>query len=262
MKTKYKARPKKNLPSVRTSSAPDHLFAKRQKEIKKFEFNHDVAEVFDDMVNRSIPFYSQVHEIIEDLLKYHLKNNDKIYDLGCSTGTTLLNISNWVSANKYKNISLVGIDNSPAMIHKCHEKWKRQGIKNATAICGTIEDYPLKKCSVVIMNYTLQFIPPKLRKKLVKKIIQALRPGGILIISEKLKSTNQEIQCLLTDLYYDFKRHNGYSELEISQKRQALDDVLIPWTAEQQIKLLKNSGFKKTEMVFRWYNFGTFIGVK
>ncbi len=115
---------------------------------------------------------------------------------------------------------------------------------------------------MVIMNYTLQFIPRDRRLGLVKKIYDSLNTGGVFIFSEKIVSSNTSVNDLLTDLYYDFKRRNGYSELEISQKREALENVLIPLTAEEQMELLQKAGFVKCEVLFRWYNFACFIGIK
>jgi tRNA (cmo5U34)-methyltransferase len=112
------------------------------------------------------------------------------------------------------------------------------------------------------MNYTLQFIDPALRFDLMKKIYDSLRPGGLFIFSEKIASSQSRVQETITDLYYDFKRRNGYSELEISQKREALENVLIPYTASEQLELMRKAGFNQSEMIFRWYNFACFIGMK
>ncbi len=262
MTVKIKIKSKKTKSNIIKNNSCDKLFSKRQLEIKKFQFNTEVAEVFDDMVLRSVPFYNEVHRIVLDLLKYHLKSEGRIYDLGCSTGTTLLNIFNWTKKNNLKNIKLVGIDNSQAMIKRCTAKWQKEGIQGAIALCHDIDQVKLEKCDVIIMNYTLQFMAQTKRLKLVKKIYQSLRPGGIFILSEKLKSSNEVIDQELINLYYDFKRRNGYSELEIFQKREALDKFLIPWPSEKQMKLLKSAGFQKSEMIFRWYNFGTFLGIK
>lgn len=240
----------------------DRVFAKRQKEIKKFQFNNIVAEVFDDMVTRSIPIYFEVHRLICDLLTHHLTSGGRVYDLGCSTGSTILNIHKWAQKNNIEDILLIGVDNSQAMIKQCTAKWESEKVLGAIALCQDLDQIKLEKCDIVIMNYTLQFISPQKRLKLVRKIHKALRPGGIFILSEKLKSNNEVVDKELIKLYYDFKRRNGYSELEISQKREALEKVLIPWTSEKQLKLLKTAGLIKSEMIFRWYNFGTFIGIK
>lgn len=237
----------------------DTIFKSKMEKIKDFEFNEDVAKVFDDMVSRSIPFYSEIHKIILDIISKSFQNGDTIYDLGCSTGNTLAFISEFLGDKKS---NLIGIDNSPSMLSVCENKFKEKGIKNIELIQKDIENIELKTSGIVIMNYTLQFINPINRLKLLQKIYQSLRPGGVFILSEKIKVENNEIDDLFIDLYYDFKRRNGYSELEISQKREALEKVLNPLTTTSQIELLKMAGFKKVEVLFRWYNFASYIGIK
>jgi len=237
----------------------DTIFKSKLEKIKDFEFNEQVATVFDDMVSRSIPFYAEIHRIILDVLSKVFQEGDSIYDLGCSTGNTIIFISKFLGD---KNHKLIGIDNSPSMLNVSKEKFKIQGIKNVELIQSDLEKIDFKSCGMVVMNYTLQFINPLNRLELLQKIYQSLRPGGVFILSEKIKVENNEIESLITDLYYDFKRRNGYSELEISQKREALEKVLNPFTPSSQIELLKIAGFKKVEILFRCYNFACYIGIK
>ncbi len=239
----------------------DTVFRAKLKRVPKFEFNQKVAEVFDDMVSRSVPFYHEIHRLLIDILNYRLKDEDRVYDLGCSTGSTLALVHAFAVQKGIKNVKLIGIDSSPSMVQKASEKLRGLNVP-AQLICNKAEEEEFEKCGVIIMNYTLQFIPAKERKALIKKAYKALRPGGILILSEKIKSSTPAIPSLITDTYYDFKRRNGYSELEISQKREALENVLVPWTPEKQAELLKSAGFNKSEMLFRWYNFASFVGVK
>jgi len=237
----------------------DTIFKSKLEKIKDFEFNEEVATVFDDMVSRSIPFYSEIHRIILDIISKSFLDGDTIYDLGCSTGNTLSFISDFLGDRKS---NLIGVDNSPSMLSVCSKKFNENGIKNVELIQSDIENVDYKKCGIFIMNYTLQFINPLNRLKLLQKIYQSLRPGGVFILSEKIKVENNEIDDLFIDLYYDFKRRNGYSELEIAQKREALEKVLNPLTPTSQIELLKMAGFKKVEVLFRWYNFASYIGIK
>jgi len=227
----------------------------------KFVFNDQVASVFDDMVARSIPFYDEIHAIILDLVdKFYIKNC-LIYDLGCSTGTTIALINSHLK-NQKKSAHFVGIDNSPSMLLKCQEKMKKNKIKTATLTCDDILNINFEPSQIIIMNYTLQFIDPKKRQLILGRIYKALQPGGIFIFSEKIKSEGLVINDLLIDLYHDFKKRNGYSDLEIARKRDALENVLIPLESKKQLKLLQKSGFKKSEEIFRWYNFACFIGIK
>ncbi len=226
----------------------------------KFEFNEEVANCFDDMVSRSVPFYDEIHNIILDLANRYCSSNDLIYDLGCSTGTTIQILNSFF---KEREISpkFVGIDNSPHMIKKAHEKLAKSEA-SVKLLCGDIDNFEFEPAKIIIMNYTLQFIPVPKRERLLKKIYNALTSGGIFILSEKIKPECGEFDQLITDLYYDFKRRNGYSELEIARKREALDNVLIPITPPEQMQLLNRGGFSKVETIFRWYNFACFVGQK
>ena len=241
-----------------SKSKKDKYFADPVEKVRPFVFDHGVAEVFDDMVSRSVPFYHETHQIIKDLLSYYFQENDTIFDLGCSTGTTI----NLMSKHLWgKQARFVGVDNSEAMIEKATEKllelWHPFEL-----IVDNIENVSMKNAGIVVMNYTLQFMAKQSRPSLLKRVYDDLRPGGLFILTEKIDSEDENIHQLLTSLYYDFKRRQGYSELEISQKREALEKVLIPHTPEVQLELLKEAGFKKSSMIFRWYNFACFIGIK
>ena len=239
----------------------DKFFAKEMGSIKSFEFNHDVAEVFDDMVSRSVPFYDEIHRIILDLVdrKY---DGGAVYDLGCSTATTISILDKHFTKRGIKSPDYIGIDNSEPMLKKASEKLKKNKVTSAELICDDIANINFRKSGLIVMNYTLQFIKPAQRPELLKKIYKSLDKGGMFILSEKIKCSGHTVNDLLIELYYDFKRRNGYSELEISQKREALENVLIPITPEKQVELLKKAGFKKVEMIFRWYNFACYLGVK
>jgi tRNA (cmo5U34)-methyltransferase len=244
-------------------SPKDHIFNTKKKFISNFSFNDEVAEVFDDMVSRSVPFYAEIHKIILDLVDSYYCPGDQIYDLGCSTGTTISILSRHIQ-NKFKKgaPSIFGVDNSPQMLKKCQEKLQSHLIENVELICEDINETVFLPSKIFIMNYTLQFLPPEEREKLIHRIYQSLKPGGIFILSEKIISENDEIDALLVKLYYDFKRRNGYSELEISQKREALENVMTPVTVNDQLSMLKSAGFKKTDVLFRWYNFACYFAIK
>ncbi|MBI2518915.1 MAG: carboxy-S-adenosyl-L-methionine synthase CmoA [Bdellovibrio sp.] len=239
----------------------DKIFSRKRPEVAPFDFNHEVASVFDDMVSRSIPFYNEIHKMILDVAKFELPTHARIYDLGCSTGHTILALEQEAQILD-RHFSYVGVDSSAPMIAVCHKKLKARGVGDFTLTQSKIEDVTIQNANMVILNYTLQFISPKNRLTLLKKIVRGLDPKGIVILSEKIKNQNCHIQELTTKLYYDFKKRNGYSELEIAQKREALENVLIPWTQEKNLMLLKNAGLKNISMLFKWYNFASFIGYK
>ena len=243
-------------------SKKDQVFNRPIQNIKGFEFNAEVAACFDDMVSRSVPFYDEIHRIILDLIDRTDATKSKIYDLGCSTATTFSLIDRHLK-NKNKTIpKMIGVDNSGPMLEKAAAKIHANNMKTVELQCADIEDVELENPSMVIMNYTLQFIPVERRINILKKIYNSLEDEGIFVLSEKLKSPTRSVDNLLTDLYYDFKRRNGYSELEISQKREALENVLVPLAPKRQINMLREAGFKRVEMIFRWYNFACYLGIK
>lgn len=238
----------------------DQVFRKKLEKVPKFQFNRDVAIAFDDMVSRSVPFYQEIHSILLDLIDREYKAETRIYDLGCSTGTTLLLIDKHLKKAKKNRGAMYGIDNSSAMLEFCAEKCRK--LENLELLCQNIEETDIKKAGLIIMNYTLQFIPSRKRMPILKDIYQQLETGGIFILSEKIQCSNKKMHQLTTDLYYDFKRRRGYSELEISQKREALEKVLVPLTPEKQLEQLRSAGFKKVDILFRWYNFACYVGLK
>ena len=224
---------------------------------KQFEFDEEVASVFDDMLDRSVPFYKEMQRLSIVFANNFLENGSRVYDLGCSTATTLIELSK----NCNKDLKLIGIDNSKAMLERANNKSKAFGV-DIKFICNYIFDVDLKDAKVIFSNYTLQFIRPLQREKLVKKIYDGLTEGGVFIFSEKLVSQNSILNKQLIDEYYSFKKAQGYSEFEISQKREALENVLIPYTEDENNKMIKDAGFSHCEMIFKWVNFATFIAIK
>ena len=240
----------------------DEVFKDKLSEISDFEFNEAVASVFDDMVSRSIPNYEEIHKVIADLCRRAYKHG-KIYDLGCSTGTTMRIIGEVFRKMDRPLPEMIGIDNSAAMLKKAQTKLQSHGLMTNTALLQkSLEEIELEESGMVIMNYTLQFLPLEQRLNLLRKIYSSLNDSGVFILAEKIICHDESIDKLIVDLYYDFKRRNGYSEMEISQKREALENVLKPITPTEQIEMLNSAGFKKVEMIFRWYNFCCYLGVK
>ena len=239
----------------------DKVFSQKKKDIESFEFNEEVTNVFDDMITRSVPFYKEIHALILDIFSKIPTKGELIYDLGCSTGTTiqLLHRSLKESGDKPK---FVGIDSSESMIKKCRGNLSHEKNLNFKLINEKIQDVELQSSKIIIMNYTLQFIPTKKRLPILKKIYKSLKKGGVFIMSEKIRPEFENVEEVITELYYDFKRRNGYSNLEIMQKREALEKVLTPNTIGQQKTLLKDAGFNSYDTIFQWYNFSSFIGIK
>ena len=224
---------------------------------KQFEFDEEVASVFDDMLNRSVPFYKEMQRLSISFACNFLSENDKVYDLGCSTASTLIELSKHCAYP----LELIGIDNSEAMLNRASKKAKAFGV-DIKLINDDLHNVSYDDAKLILSNYTLQFIRPLQREKLVKKIYDSLHTKGIFIFSEKVISSNSTLNKQSIDEYYEFKKTQGYSEFEISQKREALENVLIPYTEEENKKMILDAGFSHCETIFKWVNFATFIAIK
>lgn len=234
----------------------DKVFTKPIK--KQFEFDEEVAEVFDDMLQRSVPFYKEAMEITKFFVLKNLYKDGLVYDLGCSTASLLLHVERELGFDA----KLIGLDNSEAMLTRAKRKCQAFGAKNINIEYADILNYDYKKADVFVSNYTLQFIRPLVREDLVKTIFNSLKDGGVFIFSEKVISHHSKLNKDLIECYYDFKKEQGYSEYEIMQKREALENVLVPYSEDENITMAKNCGFSHCEVVFRWANFATFIAIR
>jgi len=241
--------------------AKDTLFKTMRKTKGSFTFDKKTASVFDDMLSRSVPFYSEIQRMIVELTKSFICNNSNVYDIGCSTGTTLLNLAKSIDK---KGIRLIGIDSSEPMLERARKKLKKNDVLNRCILIGADlnQDFEVRNASVVIMNLTLQFINPMKRDSVVSKIFHGLKKGGCLIFVEKILSNDTKFNRKFVEFYHDFKMRNNYSKLEISRKREALENVLVPYRYDENIKLLKKNGFKSVDSFFRWYNFCGIVAVK
>ena len=238
----------------------DEVFKDKYSKPSDFKFNSQVAGVFDDMVNRSVPFYEEIQRMIGELAADHCVEGSIIYDLGCSTGTTLLYIDQTVP----HHIQFIGIDDSPDMLNKCRQKMLDLNLKRNfdLSVADLNDKVPIKNACVVILCLTLQFVRPMNREKLLKQIFDGLNPGGALILVEKILAEDTNFNRDFIKYYYDMKRRHNYSELEISQKREALENVLIPYKSSENIALLRDTGFQPCEVFFKWYNFTGIIAKK
>ena len=228
--------------------------------VENFDFGKKTSAVFDDMLHRSVPFYDEMQRMIRELAVEFAVDGTNVYDLGCSTGNTFLGIGNTLS----KNVNLIGIDSSEEMLKKAKTKLKEAGIsRKHEFLCHDLNrGFPVTNASVVIMNLTLQFIRPLYREKAISSIASGLNDGGCLILIEKVLSQHSTLNRLFIKFYYEFKKRNGYSELEISQKREALENVLIPYHFDENRQLLLKNGFSGCDIFFRWYNFCGILAIK
>ncbi|SJM95799.1 tRNA (cmo5U34)-methyltransferase [Crenothrix polyspora] len=229
-----------------------------------FAFNERVAHVFDDMVSRSVPFYNEIQCIQSDLIVDFLPENSAVVcDFGCSTGTTLEHIAQHPRCPS--DIALIGYDNSEAMLDKARIKLENLiTAKKASlrfADLGRLQDLP--ECNVAILNWTLQFVRPIDREQVLKTIFNALKPGGILLLSEKILSSDPVLNRLYIEHYLQYKiEHGGYSDTENQRKREALENILIPYRLDENYALLERAGFGRIDTYFKWFNFASMIAVK
>lgn len=238
----------------------DQVFKDEIKKASDFKFNNNVARVFDDMVNRSVPFYGEIQRMVAELAADYAQPGSLIYDLGCSTGTTMIGMNTLVD----ENIGFIGIDDSPQMLEKCRSKLDEAGLTRSVdlKVADLNQGMQMHNASVAVLCLTLQFIRPIYREKLLKNISEGLLPGGGLILVEKILAEDSKFNREFISHYYNYKRRNQYSEMEISQKREALENVLIPYKLSENITLLRDTGFEHVEVFFKWYNFAGFMAIK
>jgi tRNA (cmo5U34)-methyltransferase len=225
-----------------------------------FVFNDQVAEVFDDMLDRSIPCYRRIIDMSARLLGQYLQPGDLVYDLGCSTGTTLVALAERLKAPA---LQYVGVDSSSAMIRKAVGKAENSSRAGSLRfIEKDIMELDIENVGAIILNYTLQFIRPLQRENFLRQVYGFLRPGGVLIMSEKVICGDSRLNREFIEFYHQYKKERGYSELEIARKREALENVLIPFTGRENENILRHAGFGKIERFFQWFNFVSFVAVK
>lgn len=221
---------------------------------KKFEFDEAVASVFDDMLSRSVPFYDEVRKLVISIVLAGQKDGLKVLDLGSSTAKFLLDLHSKMTTT----MKLKGLDNSQAMLDRAWQKCQAFGADIELELADML-NYSYHQEDVIVANYTLQFIRPMQRVELVKKLYEGLNDEGIFIFSEKVVFEDKKLDKDLIDIYYEYKKGQGYSEYEIAQKREALENVLIPFTIEENIQMCKDAGFNNITTVFQWANFVTFV---
>ncbi|MFT6389215.1 MAG: tRNA (cmo5U34)-methyltransferase [Cellvibrionaceae bacterium] len=242
----------------------DTVYADPLATIEQFRFDDKVAAVFADMIKRSVPGYSTILNMIGDITERYVQDNSQCYDLGCSLGAATLAMRHKLAAS---GCQIISIDNSPAMIERCRHTIEldtnsKPSLTPVELYCCNIDAIDITNASIVVLNFTLQFIPLEQRQTIIQSIYDGLLPGGILLLSEKVMFEDEPHQQLLTDLYHNFKRNNGYSNLEIAQKRTALEDFLQPETIDTHKQRLKSAGFASADVWFQCLTFASVIAIK
>lgn len=238
----------------------DSLYANALDEIIDFRFDEKVVNVFPDMIQRSVPGYATLIANIGVLAARYAQQDSHCYDLGCSLGAVSLAMGESI---KQRGCKIIAVDNSLDMIREAQSLLKQATNRCPIELqCNDILKVEIEKASVVVMNFTLQFIELEHRVDLIRNIYRGMQPGGVFILSEKVAFTEQQEQDFHTNAHHDFKRANGYSDLEISQKRTALENVLIPESVESHKQRLLQAGFSQVISWYQCFNFVSLIAIK
>jgi tRNA (cmo5U34)-methyltransferase len=246
-------------PGARPAPAKDEVFRETQS-VGDFNFGEKVASVFDDMLDRSVPSYQEIQRMIAEMAADFAAEGTNVYDLGCSTGNTLLNLD--VSVGK--RVKFIGVDYSEEMLKRCRQKLAERGLQHDhELICADLnQGVRIENASMVLMVLTLQFVRPLYRDTLVKAILQGLNENGCLILVEKVLGEDSVFNRLFIKYYYDLKKRHGYSEMEIAKKRESLENVLVPYKLLENREMLLRAGFRYCEVFFKWYNFCGIVALK
>lgn len=235
----------------------DKLYRNPEQPNAAFTFDRQVAQVFPDMIQRSVPGYATVINMIGVLAGEYVQSGTVCYDLGCSLGACSLALAAGITAPECR---IVAVDNSLDMLTRAREQTAQLQLSSPIEwICADVQEVQIENASMVILNFTLQFIPPQARLKLLTRIRRGLRPDGLLVLSEKITFPDPEQERLQIEMHHAFKRANGYNDLEISRKRSALEKVLIPETLEIHRRRLAEAGFQRTDLWFQCFNFVSLV---
>ena len=238
----------------------DSLYAEKQNQVTPFRFDKAVAAVFDDMLERSVPGYRTTISMIGLLAERYSRADSICYDIGCSLGAATLAMRKNI---KQPGCSIVAVDNSEPMIEKCRTRIEADTSQvPVKLICADIQDVVIENGSIVVLNFILQFIELKKREALLNKICSGMVQGGVLILSEKVSFDDRQEEALNIEMHHAFKKAHGYSDLEISQKRTALEKVLIPETLQTHQQRLKKAGFSTSTVWFQCFNFMSIAAVR
>ncbi|WP_348827672.1 carboxy-S-adenosyl-L-methionine synthase CmoA [Halomonas sp. RT37] len=242
------------------ASYRDAIFSTPLDKVARFSFDERVVACFPDMIRRSVPGYGQILGMLGVIAERHLRHGAHVYDLGCSLGAVGLALAGQLPKDAF---SLTGVDLSPAMVERTRQTLEHECPDHAIEVIeGDIRHLDYRPSGMIVLNFTLQFLAPEDRDGVLEKLYQALEPGGVLILSEKIKAGDEQDNAWLVERYHDFKRANGYSDLEISQKRNALENVLVPDTLEQHHQRLARVGFARSLTWFQYLNFASMVAFK
>lgn len=241
----------------------DQVFAGSGARASDFEFNKEVADVFDDMLARSVPYYREQQALMQQIARKFYVPGTCVYDLGCSTGVTLINMARVLGPN----VRLIGYDYSLPMLEKAHSNIAQAGLTDQIDLRqgdfnDVLDKLELQNASVVTLCWTLQFVRPLWRDRLIKWINQGTVAGGAFVCMEKILTNSSDMNRYFIDFYYEYKSRNGYSPEEILRKREALENVLVPYRTDENFELFRRNGYSSVETCFQWFNFAGYLCVK
>ncbi|MCG7873530.1 MAG: carboxy-S-adenosyl-L-methionine synthase CmoA [Candidatus Thiodiazotropha lotti] len=238
----------------------DELYADPQQVVPDFIFDERVAQVFPDMINRSVPGYATIINMIGTLASRRVTRGSNCYDLGCSLGAASMAVR---SSMPHQDYALIAVDNSLPMLQQAAKLLEQdQADSPIQLVCSDVRDVAIERASMIILNFTLQFIPAEDRADFLTQLYDGMQDKGLLVLSEKIALSNEASQNLFTEMHHSFKKAQGYSDLEISQKRSALENVLIPETLETHKQRLQMIGFTTVEVWFQCFNFVSLLAIK
>lgn len=238
----------------------DTIYSEYRERVADFVFDESVVSVFEDMIRRSVPGYATVIAMTKVFAEQYAQADSNCYDLGCSLGASTLAMRKGIVQ---PGCNIVAVDNSPAMIERCREIVANDISETPVEIfLADIRDVPIENASIVVMNFTLQFLAPDKRDTMIQRIYDGLRPGGILLLSEKITFADDDKQTFEMDMHHEFKKLMGYSALEVAQKRKSLEKVMLPETLDSHKARLKAAGFTKTWLWFQCFNFMSLAAFK
>ncbi|MBW8192873.1 carboxy-S-adenosyl-L-methionine synthase CmoA [Neiella marina] len=241
------------------SHLTDTIYASQQ-QVADFNFDQQVADVFPDMIQRSVPGYQTILHTLGLLTERYSQANSNIYDLGCSLGAATLMMRRH---NKQPGCTIISVDNSAAMLERAEQHINNyRGDTPVQLCCQDLQETEIINASMVVLNFTLQFIAPEQRLSALTNIANGMNDGGLLLLSEKIQHPDGVMNDVLIDLHHEFKRTNGYSELEISQKRTALENVMITESVDHHLQRLKEAGFSHAAVWYQSYNFCSMLAIK
>ena len=245
------------------ADSKDRIYQQDQPQVA-FEFDERVADVFSDMINRSVPGYGTIISMIGTLAERYVQQDSNAYDLGCSLGAATLAMRRHLQdSDRDRGVRIIAVDNSAAMVERCRQRLAAEnGSVPVDLVQGDVLETDISNASMVVLNFTLQFIPLARRPALLETIYRGMRPGGLLVLSEKVRFEDPDLDELFIDLHHHFKIRQGYSELEVSRKRAALENVLIPETIAAHEARIGQAGFSSFDVWFQCFNFASMVAVK